>query len=142
MLGGWLDRGAICASGLCLVHCLALPFALGALPLLAGLADASEQLHLLAVLVTLPVSIVAISAGRRRHGEAMPVILVGVGLALLVGGVFAEPALLETSLTVVGSMLLVLGHIANLRRLRAWGEAPCAPAARPVGSMAPQKEGA
>ena len=84
-----LDKAAVALSGLCLLHCLALPFAVVLLPFLNELAV--DRWHAPMLLVVIPVSVLAFTAGFRRHANH-GVIATGVtGMALLVvGGTFAH----------------------------------------------------
>lgn len=107
-------------SGLCLVHCLALPLVFAALPFVAGLADSHWHLPMLAL--ALPVSVAAIVIGYRRHGNRSVVVGAALGLGLLVSGATLGHAWLgETAdriLTVSGALLLAAVHWQNSLRLR------------------------
>lgn len=119
----WLDGVSVGASLLCLIHCLALPLLIAALPALARALDLREGFHLLVLAAAIPTSAVALIAGRRRHGAFVPVFTGIAGLALMAAGaLFASRAATETALTVAGSLLLAGAHIANWRlRARAMG---------------------
>lgn len=113
---GWLDHFAVGASLLCLVHCLALPILIAALPVLAQAFDLGEGFHLLILAAAIPTSAIALAAGHRRHGALVPVLVGVVGLVLMAAGaVFVSRAAAETALTVAGSLLLAGAHIANWR---------------------------
>ena len=65
--------------------------------------------------------LVAWPSYQHHRRASLPALLVG-GLGLLVLAIFSEDWLgeyAETSLTVIGSVVLVLGHILNLRCARA-----------------------
>ncbi len=115
-----LDRVAVVLSGLCLVHCLALPVLLAALPFLGGFADSHWHLPMLAI--ALPVSIVAIVIGYRRHGNRAIVAGAAVAMGLLVLGATLGHAWLgpaaDRALTVAGSLALAAVHWQNSLRLR------------------------
>lgn len=115
-----LDRVAIALSALCLVHCLALPLVLVALPLLAQFAD--SHWHTPMLLIAVPVSMSAIVIGYRRHGN-LP--LLGAGVAALTLLIFAATfahaylgAAIDRSLTIVASLLLAWVHWQNGRTLQ------------------------
>ncbi|GAA0740053.1 MerC domain-containing protein [Sphingomonas sp. ABOLD] len=117
---GWqgrLDGLGICASALCLLHCLVLPLLLAALPALAARLGPHDSLHWLVLAIALPTGAIALGGGWRRHRAAAPLILGVIGLASLAAGV-ALPMreLFETGLTVAGSLLLAGAHLANWRR--------------------------
>lgn len=112
-----LDAGAVTLSGLCLLHCLALPLLASALPLFGAWADA-EWVHLLFVAIALPLTGYALwRAARRRPLPALAWAAAGTGLALLLAGALALPSHeWETPLTVAGSLLLAATHLWNARR--------------------------
>jgi hypothetical protein len=112
-----LDGLALTLSGLCLLHCLAVPVALG----LSLLAD--ERLHLWMLLVVLPTSLLAVSLGCRRHGQWRLAAWATAGLVLMTaaaggGALQALPELGERLLTSAGSLLLAACHIRNYRACR------------------------
>lgn len=115
-----LDRVAVVLSGLCLVHCLALPVVLAALPLLSGFAETHWHLPMLAI--ALPISFAAIVIGYRRHGNRGIVAGAVAGLLLLIAGATLGHALLgqtaDRVLTVTGSLVLAAVHWQNSVRLR------------------------
>ena len=53
----WLDGAAVGLSGLCLLHCLALPFFAGALPMLMPFTE--SHLHAQMLYFAVPLSVVA-----------------------------------------------------------------------------------
>jgi len=80
----WLDGAAIGLSGLCLLHCLALPFLVGVLPLLMPFAE--SHLHAQMLYFAVPLSIIAVGIGYARHRSARVVVAAAAGLALLIVG--------------------------------------------------------
>lgn len=108
------DRYAIGLSGLCLVHCLVLPLALGLAPAALVWAEA-EWVHGLLFLMALPVSLWTLAGSSDR---SWPLIgLAGLGLALLAAGAAGFPSHdLETPVTVAGALLLATAHGLNWRR--------------------------
>ncbi|MDZ7644836.1 MAG: MerC domain-containing protein [Woeseiaceae bacterium] len=115
-----LDRVAIALSGLCLLHCLALPLALVLVPFAGALADSHWHAPMLALAV--PASAAAIVIGYRRHGNRALLAWGFAGLAILVAGGTVAHAwygdLVDKTLTIVGSLLLATVHGLNSRRLR------------------------
>ena len=111
-----LDASAITLSGLCLVHCLALPALAVALPL-AGLWAEQEWVHQLFALSALPITGFAMTRPFHEGARISFIVLAGSGLALLIGAAFIEGLHdLETPLTVVGALLLATAHIRRWRR--------------------------
>ncbi len=125
-LVSWFDGLAVGASVLCLIHCLALPIVIAALPALAARLDLGEGFHLGVLAFALPVSAVALGEGWRRHRGLTPLFVGAAGLVLLAAGLaFEEWVAVETGVTVAGSLLLAGAHVANWR-----GRALVAPSAR------------
>lgn len=113
------DGLAIGASMLCLVHCLLLPVLIVLLPSLAAFLALPEEVHYWALAFAIPTSIAALVAGFRGHGSLRPALIVAPGLVLLALGVFMAPSeTAETLLTVLGALLLAIGHALNWRALR------------------------
>ncbi len=110
------DQAAIGTSLLCLVHCLAVPLAVSFFPAIARLVELPEWFHLVLVLLALPISGWAMAAGFRRHGAIMPVAWAITGVMLMTLGVSSGWSLVvETGITVVGSLILMLAHFLNWR---------------------------
>ena len=111
-----MDRFAIILSGLCLLHCLAVPFSILLGPVLAGWLDETEtSVHWLLLALALPVSVYALLRGYRSHRSILTLCLGGVGLGLMLLGVlhlFGEEY--EILLTAVGVIALLAAHIRNL----------------------------
>lgn len=117
---GYFDRAAIALSGLCILHCLAMPLVLLLLPFLGQFADG--HFHLQMLIVVVPVSTVALLLGFRHHRQTT--ILVG-GLAgmllLFVGGTWAHNefgVVADRLLTICGSLVLATAHFYNSRLSR------------------------
>ncbi len=110
---GAIDGAAISLSGLCIIHCLALPLFAASLPMIGALAEA-EWVHGAFVLLAIPLSGYAISralAGGRQFGF---ITLAMLGLGLLLAGAFVEALHdYETLLTVSGGLVLALAHLSR-----------------------------
>ena len=109
-----LDATGIILSSLCFLHCLAVPFiATGALAWVA-----SEAIHIgLTIILAGVVLLVAFPSYKQHRHAVVPTLLVS-GLALLIVAVLTEDVLgesAETGLTALGSVVLLLGHVLNLR---------------------------
>ena len=114
---GTLDQVAVALSGLCLLHCLLLPAAIVALPFLGQFSE--SHLHVQMLIVVLPISIIALALGYRRHGDRRIVAGGVIGLLLLViGGTVAHSlygVIADQTLTMVGSVVLAFTHYWNSR---------------------------
>lgn len=116
-IGKWFDGFAVGASALCLIHCLALPLLIAALPAIASRFDPGEGFHLGVLLFAIPTSAFALIEGWRRHRWVAPLFVGSAGLALLALGLaFESWVAVETGVTVAGSVLLAGAHIVNWRR--------------------------
>jgi hypothetical protein len=108
------DFWAIGLSSLCVIHCLALPFLIAAIPFLGFLSEA-EWVHQVLVCLAAPLGLWALA---RKLG-LKPVILcglLGLGLTLMAGAAFYEPwQAYEVPLTVIGASLLAVMHLVNAR---------------------------
>ena len=62
-----LDQAAIALSGLCMIHCVASVAGLFAVGLLSAFGGVDEIFHLAMLAIIVPVSVLAIVAGYRRH---------------------------------------------------------------------------
>lgn len=113
----WLDWLAIGASGLCLVHCLALPLLIASLPSLGAFAGGG-QTHWILLAFAVPVSVWAL--GRRRGAAGFTALIVGgIGLALMAVGVARFEGLAEERwLTVAGVVLVAVAHTIRWRGRR------------------------
>lgn len=110
------DMAAIGLSGLCLVHCLALPLAAASLPLLGAWAEA-EWGHLLFAAVAAPLSLTALFSGSNWRLPLGLILLAVTGVGLLFVAALQWPvAVEETPTTVCGSLMIVTAHVLNWRR--------------------------
>ncbi|MBV1913778.1 MAG: MerC domain-containing protein [Pseudomonadales bacterium] len=113
------DKSAIGLSLLCTMHCLAMPLALVLLPSIAGLPLADETFHYWMLITVLPISAYALTMGCKKHQHYRLLLIGGVGLGTLVFAAYAGHDLLgetgEKTLTVLGAVILSLGHLWNYR---------------------------
>lgn len=115
-----MDKAAVALSGLCLVHCLALPIVLAALPFVSEIADG--HLHAQMLIVVVPVSVFAFARGFRVHRNGTVVACGALGLVVLaVGGTFVHSHFglaADRALTIAGSLVLAVAHFYNSRLSR------------------------
>lgn len=104
----WLDGVAVGASALCLIHCLALPLLIAALPALGSLAGA-EWVHWSLLLFAVPTSMWALTGG---GGGRLALLIGSIGLALMAIGVAAfAGSEIERTLTLAGVILVGAAHL-------------------------------
>lgn len=114
-----IDGTAITLSGLCLLHCLALPLLSTALPIVGIWAEA-EWLHKTFVVAALPFSLMALASSRITWPTGLMIVS---GFGFLVAGAFVEAWHdYETQLTVIGGLLLAAGHALRWRRAHSAGQ--------------------
>lgn len=121
-LHSFLDTVAVLISGLCALHCLALPVLLVVFPLLVGSVFADEHFHELLLWIIVPTSVIAVAAARYRHPDTQVLIWVGSGMVLLLIAAFwahdHAPHWVDITLNTLGGVVLAVGHIRNLRLSR------------------------
>ena len=111
-----LDKAAAFLSGLCLLHCLAVPASLLLGPLLGNWLESTEtEVHWILLGLALPISVVALQRGYKRHHKVATLWLGYGGLAVMLIGaahVFGESW--EVPLTAIGVIGLLVAHVRNL----------------------------
>ena len=118
-----LDFIAVAISGLCAIHCLLLPLVLIIFPILGSSVLSDELFHELLLWVILPTSILAVALARFGHPDLWVIVLVAAGLATLTFGALwahdhAAPWV-DKALSLLGGMVLAIGHVRNFRLCRA-----------------------
>jgi len=111
---GLMDRLAIGIGGLCLVHCLATSIIVALLASAGGLLVA-PAIHEVGLTIAIMIGIVALGRGILEHGFMMPSAIGGLGLGVMAGALSLPHSLVETTYTVVGVLILALGHDLNRR---------------------------
>lgn len=112
----WVERAAVGASALCLIHCAGLPLLLAALPALSSLIAVPESFHVWVLAFAVPTSALALFTGRRHHRRVYPLMIGAVGLMLLAfGALLLLGGRWETPVTIMGSLCLAFAHVANWR---------------------------
>ena len=112
------DKFAMSFSAMCMIHCLFAPSLIILSYSSLALTVESELIHKTILLLTIPVSIFAISLGYKNHPNNS-IIYTGIaGLtilisALLIGESIGENA--ELILTTIGSLMLIACHYRNYR---------------------------
>ena len=112
-----LDSLAVTISSVCAVHCLALPFIVAAYPLL-GLWSMDDLLfHRLLLIVIIPISLIALLLGYRRHRSRQVAVLGMLGIVTLVLVVMFGHDWVSTTgerlATTAGGLTLASGHVFN-----------------------------
>lgn len=108
-----LDRIAMGISGLCLVHCLATAVLLALLASAGGLLGA-PIIHELGLTLAMVLGAIALGRGVLEHGFVLPVAIGSLGLGVMAGALSMPHDGTEALFTIVGVMILALGHRLNL----------------------------
>ena len=108
-----LDRLAMGLSGLCLVHCLATAVLLGLISAAGGILGA-PIIHEVGLTLAMALGSVALGRGIFEHGFMMPSAVGGLGLGVMAGALTLPHDGSEAIYTVVGVLILALGHRLNV----------------------------
>jgi len=114
---GTLDKFAVSASALCAVHCLSLPVLLGLFPAVGATFFGQESFHVLLLWFVIPLSVVSLSMGCRKHKSPAVAILGSAGLTILCLAAFFGHDLLgddgERITTLLGATIIAVAHVRN-----------------------------
>ncbi len=107
-----LDRVAIGLSGLCLVHCVATTVFVAILAS-AGSILGSPWIHEVGLSLAMLIGAIALGRGVHAHGFMMPSAVGGLGLGVMAGALTLPHGGSEAIYTMLGVMILALGHRLN-----------------------------
>jgi len=118
----YFDRIAIALSAICIVHCLAVTLLMALLPIAAIAVGADGHFHTLMLGLVIPSSVIGFYLGHRQHAK------IGIGLVGLIGMVVLATAAIwghgnwsgwvESSVSVLGSLILASAHWVNFQEVR------------------------
>ncbi len=111
---GRLDRLAIGLSGLCLAHCVA-SAVIVALLASAGGALLHPMIHEVGLSIAMILGAIALGRGVMTHGYAMPAWVGSLGLGVMAGALTMPHNGVETIYTIMGVLIVALGHDLNRR---------------------------
>lgn len=127
----WLDRIGITASVACAIHCLAAPLLLLLLPT-AGSIWADPMVHWVLAVLVLPLALMVIYRGYRKHGKRLTLVSAVLGAALIVAGLIAPMVSTRPLIT------LPVPNLANLAMTQASTAGQVPPMlARPASATQP-----
>lgn len=115
--GSW-DFFGILISGLCVVHCMAVPLVLVIFPAIgASLFPSEDMTHAVLLAFILGVAGVAFVSGWRVHGQWRPVVWMAIGMTIVVYATFFAHKQLghfwEPFIAIAGSLALIRAHYLN-----------------------------
>lgn len=109
------DIAGISASLLCVLHCLATPFLVTMMPLLAA---TEHETHNIFAIIILLIGILAFVPGYRKHKKTAILVVGAVGItAIIAAAMLPEMEVgetIETLLVVAGGLALIGAHLRNL----------------------------
>ena len=117
-----LDKYAISASAICAMHCLCLPLLLGFFPALSTTIFGQEMFHQLLIWLVIPLSLISLSLGCKRHKSwfvamsGLAGMIVLIFTATLGHDVLGENG--ERVATLFGATLIAVGHLRNFTLCR------------------------
>jgi hypothetical protein len=108
-----LVRLAMGLSGLCLVHCLATAVLLGLVASAGGFLG-RPIIHEVGLTLAMILGAIALGRGVVEHGFMLPSAVGALGLGVMAGALTLHEGGHEPLYTVVGVMILALGHRLNV----------------------------
>lgn len=112
-----LDKVAVSTSAICAIHCLCLPLLLGVFPAMGATLFGDEFFHVLLLWMVIPLSLVALFLGCRKHKSRLVAVMGLIGLTFLVIAASAGHDLLgeagERAATLIGAIAIAAGHLRN-----------------------------
>ena len=109
-----LDRVGISLAGLCLLHCIATITLVSALGI-GGHFLLAPEIHTIGLALATMVAAFAIGWGAFRHGAKWPFVIAFAGLFLMGAALGVPHGWQEATLTIMGVILVTIGHVLNLR---------------------------
>jgi hypothetical protein len=111
---GRIDRLAIGLSGLCLVHCVGTAVLVMMLASAGGLL-VDPRIHEIGLVMAMALGMIGLGGGAMRHGFLLPVAIGSLGLGTMAGSLTFPHGLEEIVISVIGVLVLALGHDLNRR---------------------------
>ena len=108
-----LDRVAMGLSGLCVVHCVATAVLIGLLASAGGFLG-QPIFHEVGLTLAMIIGAFALGRGILEHGFMMPSAIGALGLGVMAGALSLPHDGREPIYTVLGVMILALGHRLNV----------------------------
>ncbi len=120
--GNWVltfpaDQIGICASCLCMVHCLLTPIVLSLSAVSAHFLPSEERTHRFLAVSIAFVGALSLIKGYQRHKKRRIPLLMATGLAFIFGGAWYGDHLpshaTEVAITLIGSGFMIAAHRIN-----------------------------
>jgi len=111
---GRLDRIAMALSGLCVAHCFLTAVVLGVLASAGGIFE-SPIFHEVGLVLAIALGALALGHGALAHRFMMPAAIGSLGLGIMAGALTMDHGWQESAYTLLGVLILALGHDLNHR---------------------------
>jgi hypothetical protein len=111
---GAIDRLAIGVSGLCLVHCVATAVLLTILASAGGIL-VDPIFHEVGLAIAIVLGVAGLGRGVMIHGFMLPAAIGSLGLGMMAGTLTLAHGGIEVAYSIVGVLILALGHDLNRR---------------------------
>lgn len=105
-------------SGVCVVHCAALPLLMTLGPVAGAHWLSDHVVHWLLMVFALPLSLVGLWQGFRRHASWLVPSIGAMGLGLMAYDLLPEHQEHAHGLTLVGVLIVAAAHLLNIRGIR------------------------
>jgi len=112
-----LDRIGIGLATLCALHCLAAVVVVSGIGV-GGHFLLAPEIHRVGLVLALIIAAVAIGWGAVKHRRAAPFVVAMTGLSFMGGALAVPHGHQEFVLTLIGVLLVSLGHLLNLAAAR------------------------
>ena len=109
-----LDQFGIGLAGLCAVHCVATIVIVSGLGI-GGHFLLAHDIHEYGLLLAVLVAALTIGWGAYRHRRLAPVVIATIGLSFMAGALSVGHGSGEAVLTIIGVLLVSVGHFMNFR---------------------------
>lgn len=113
-----LDWTGVIISGLCAIHCIALPFLFVILPALSSTILGDEFVEMLVLMCSVSIAGISLFWGLRKHRSAAPFKVAALGALLFTTALSLEHGLLHSLLLGGGGICLAFAHYQNLQLCR------------------------
>ncbi|WP_243732583.1 MerC domain-containing protein [Pedobacter metabolipauper] len=112
-----LDQLGMTASIACAIHCAALPFLIGTLPLLGLSFLADSWVEITMICLSLAIGVYSLSVSYPKHKKKIPLIVLIAGFVLIGAGHYLAEDL-EAVLIPLGGFTIAAAHLINWRYSR------------------------
>ncbi len=119
-----LDMLGVALSTACLIHCTLLPLILALLPMFGSHFQLDEKWHWIITGLIVPVALIALLTGWKRHHRNIVLKLGAVSLIMILGAPFCHGLaghVVEECIATAGGLILISAHIINHKTLHRLG---------------------